>query len=199
MAEHGYDAGDITVPEFDELVRRRPGLFFGRGDPRSATEVLRGVLDHALHPAARVAPPHVPRVVVEVRGDLAFSVVDDQADALGGRDLPRPGYFGSLLGPNRWVTAAAAALSAHATVEVWRDGRGFRQDLTGLRPTGRPEPFAAPAGAGTRVVLDLDPGFCTAAITTDLGAVDPHGPGCAELPAALVVLRDLRPTGSPAR
>ncbi|MEU9019488.1 hypothetical protein [Actinomadura sp. NPDC048394] len=36
MAGHEYSAADITVVEFDEAVRKRPGMYFGVGlrDPR---------------------------------------------------------------------------------------------------------------------------------------------------------------------
>jgi hypothetical protein len=198
-----YDAARITVREFDEFARRSPAVFFGvaQDDPRLATEVLRGVLAHALHPATRVAPVHTPQVEVEVRGDLAFSVTDDQADAADTLDgqAPRLGYFGSLLGPARWVAAVAAALSTRTVAEVWWDGRGFRQHLAGIRPTGEPEVFDAPAGTGTRVVFDLDPAYFGAGIAADLGSLDPHAPDCAAEPGARgrVVLRDLRADGEP--
>jgi hypothetical protein len=192
-----YSAADITVLEFDEAVRKRPGMYFGVGptDPRLATRVLSAVVGGAFHPPAKVAPVHSPVVVAEITADLAFSVTDNRADALTGEGTPRQGYYGSLLTSNRWKSAAASAVSARTTVDVWRDGRGLRQELAGLRPTGPPTEFAGPAGEGTRVAYLLDTGYLdpASAITTDLGGLDLHGPGCAP-PAGpgSVLLRDLR-------
>src|SRR4051794_11563473 len=121
-------------------------MYFGvsRADPRLPTWVLRAVAGHAFHPATRVASSHVPNVVAEVTADLAFSVTDDQAETLADQNLPQLGYHGSLLTPVRWSYAAAAAVASQTTVEVWRDGRGFRQRLIGVRPVEPPVPFAAP-------------------------------------------------------
>ncbi|MFJ9815151.1 hypothetical protein ACIRU3_07735 [Streptomyces sp. NPDC101151] len=173
-------------------------MYFGvpRDHPALATRVLRRVLAHALHPAARLAPNHSRRITAVIHGDLAFTVTDDLPDALDdGPDRPRLGYYGALLGPDRWAGAAAAALSTRALVEVWRDGHGIRQELVGIRPTAQPAGFAPPAGAGTRVACTLDPA-CFApgsAITTDLDGLDLHGPYCEEPPGpGAVTLRDLR-------
>ncbi|WP_051773163.1 hypothetical protein [Saccharothrix sp. NRRL B-16314] len=196
MAGNDYGDASITIREVDEAFRRNPSLFFGvgRDDPKAATAVLRGVLGHGLHPATAVAPTHTPQVDARVRGDLTFDVTDDQSDAVDERGALHLGFYGALLGPNRWAAAAAAALSTRTEVEVWRDGRGFRQVLAGLRPTGEPEPFDPPPGTGTRMAFDLDRDHFAVGITTELGSLDLHGPDCRPDPAALglVVLRDLR-------
>lgn len=199
---HEYSSADITVLEFDASVRKRPGMFFGVGpdNPALATRVLDTLLRHALHPAPSVAPDHVPRVVAEIGADLAFSVADDQADALTDEGVPRDGYHGSLLTFDRWAFAAAAALSVRVTVDVWRDGRGLRQRLAGLRPVEAPVEFAAGAGCGTRVAYLLDAGYLgsSAAVTADLSVIDVHGPYCA-LPTGpgFAVVRDLRDSNGP--
>ncbi|MFD4604406.1 hypothetical protein ACFWPQ_41120 [Streptomyces sp. NPDC058464] len=203
MAEKTYSAADIQVVEFDLHVRATPSMYFGvgRGSPELATRVLCAVLGHALHPATRVAPAHTPRVEAEVHGDLRFWVADDQADALDAQDRPQLGYYGSLLGPDRWNSAAAAALSARTVIEVWRGGHGFRQELAGLRPIEEPREFDAPAGAGTRVAFELDQEHAGAgaALADDLGSLDLHGPHCRDPRGpGRVVLRDLRDPGSPA-
>src|SRR4051812_27462749 len=94
-----YSLADITVLEFDDSVRRRPGMYFGvgRADPRLPTMVLRAVVGHAFHPATVVAASHAPDVLAEVTAGLAFSVTDDQAETLAGQELPQLGYYGSLL------------------------------------------------------------------------------------------------------
>ncbi|MEU4623345.1 hypothetical protein AB0G04_25660 [Actinoplanes sp. NPDC023801] len=179
-----------------DSVRKRPGMYFGvgRGDPRLATEVLRAVVGHAFHPAAKVAASHTPHVVADINADLAFAVTDDQADTLTEPGLPRLGYEGSLLTAERWSSAAAAAVSSRAVVEVWRAGRGFRQTLAGLRPVEPPTEFDAPSGAGTRVAFTLDAAFFgSSVITTDIAALDVHSPCCAEAAGAgEVMVRDHR-------
>ncbi|MEV4539086.1 hypothetical protein AB0J82_35465 [Asanoa sp. NPDC049518] len=202
MTGHRYSPEDITVIDFDDAVRRRPGMYFGASmaDPRLATCVLGAVVRDAFHPATRVAASHVPSVVVEITADLAFSVADDQAETLAGRDLPKFGYFGSLLTPVRLASAAAAAVSTETTVEVWRDGRGFRQRLLGLRPAEEPAPFAAPGGSGTRVAYLLDPAYFGSALITAITAgLDLHGPQCTERAGpGMVLVRDLRDPDQPA-
>lgn len=66
-------------------------MYFGvrQGNPELATRVLCAVLSHALHPATRVAPAHIPRVEAEVQGDLKFWVADDQVDVLGEQGWPQ--------------------------------------------------------------------------------------------------------------
>jgi hypothetical protein len=196
VPEHEYSVEGITVLEFDDSVRRRPGMYFGVGkeDPRLATRVLCAVVGGAFHPAAKVAACHTPDVVAEITADLVFSVTDDQAETLTGRDVPVLGYYDSLLTSSRWLSAAAAALSSQTTVEVWRDGRCFRQRHVGMRPVEPPAEFSAPAGAGTRVAYVLDPAHIgSALITTDIASLDVHGPDCSDTTGpGNVVIRDLR-------
>ena len=204
MAEdtNTYSAADIQLLEFDDAVRKRPGMYFGasRESAGLATQVLCGVLGHVLHPATSVAPAHTLRACAEISADLAFSVIDDQANPFDEQGLPRLGYYGSLLGPDRWISAAAAAVSSRAVVEVWRDGRGFHQVLAGVRPVGPPEELEAGDGCGTRVTFELDPAYFgpRAAISTDLRSLDLHGPDCTEPSGpGFVTVRDLRLHGCP--
>jgi DNA gyrase/topoisomerase IV subunit B len=200
VTEHGYSAADITVLSMADAVRKRPGMYFevGPGDPRLATNVLCAVVRHAFHPPARVADSHTTRVVVEITADLAFSVTDDQAETLTSPDTPKLGYEKSLLTPTRWLCAAAAAVSSQTTVEIWREGQGFRQRLTGLSPSGPPAQFPAPVGSGTRVAYVLDPAFFgSAVITSDIGTLDVHGPHCADdVGPGEIVVRDHRSDNS---
>jgi DNA gyrase/topoisomerase IV subunit B len=196
VAEHVYNPADIAGLTMADIIRKRPEMFFGvgRGDPRLATALLCAVVDYAFHPAPTVAAGHSPHVVVEITADREFSVTDDQADALTGTGVPQLSYGGSLLTVGRWSSAATAALSSWAVVEVWRAGQGFRQTLAGLRPVEPPTEFDAPAGAGTRVAFILDPAFLgSSAITTDSAALDVHGPYCtAAAGTGEVMVRDHR-------
>jgi len=154
-----YDASMIRVLEFDEHVRVRPTMYFGvgLGDPRLARKVFRAVLLDATHQEP------LPHVEAEVLADLTFSVTDDHPVTFREDGTPWLGLGGTLFRANRCLTAAAAALSTRAVVELWHDGRGFRQELVHARPTAPPEPFDAPEGDGTRAWFDLDPACCGAA------------------------------------
>ncbi|WP_340380136.1 hypothetical protein U5640_31650 [Streptomyces sp. SS7] len=196
MTEDEHSAADIRIVEGVEAVRRRPGMYFGVGldSPHLPTRAFEQVVGWSLHPAARVAPVHALRVEAEILGDLAFRVVDDASEALREDGTPRLG-FGSLIGPDRWCGWAVSALSARTVIEVWRDGRGLRQELTGGRPLAEPERFAPPAGAGTRTEWELDEAFLApgAAITAALGSLDLHGSACAQSDGPVrLLLRDLR-------
>ncbi|WP_035802908.1 DNA topoisomerase IV subunit B family protein [Kitasatospora mediocidica] len=203
MTENRYSAADIKVLDFIEHIRRRPGMYFSVGpdNPALATHVLHHVLGSALHPDARLAPDHTLRVSAEISANLAFAVTDDQAGPTDSQGMPALGYYDSLLGPDRLWSAAAAALSHRAVVEVWRDGRGLRQVLAAMRPETAPKQFEPPHGSGTRVAFELDPDYFSplAAISSDLGSLDLHRPHCAEGGGSgHVVIRDLRTGAIPA-
>ncbi|MDP9795147.1 DNA gyrase/topoisomerase IV subunit B [Catenuloplanes nepalensis] len=190
------DRDELTVLPGEEAVRRRIHMYFGvgRGDPRLPTMVFGEVVKQAFHPGRDSAAAHVSRVVAEITADLVFTVTDDQADTLPpGHDLPL--FTGHPLMDRRLrrgVYLDASTICTHVDVEVWRDGRGFRLTLDGYRPIAPPEPFTAPAGAGTRATFFLDEAFTgRAAITLDPMLLDLHYPDCGERPDG-VVLRDLR-------
>lgn len=199
MPQREYLSADIKLIEFDESVRHRPGLYFGVAldDPRLPTNVLIRVIDHAVHPAPHLADPHSPVVQVEILGDLIFSITDDQLCPAQRCRVPDYGYFGSLLGPDRWTLAAAAAVSRRTVVEVWQDGSGLRQELAGRRPVGSPESFTASHGRGTTVRIELDPDClgADAAINTDIDALGfNHNVECVAAAPQQVTINDRRMT-----
>lgn len=195
--ESPYDAADIHDLEFDAGVRQRMGMYFGvgRGDPRLPARVLCALAGHALHPATKVAAEHTLQTVVEITDDLSLTMVMDQPHAWEGSGAPVKGYFDSLLGPEWWLLAAAAALSDRVTVEMWSAGRSFCQDLVGIRPFSDPRVFDSPGGSGTRVALAFDPTQVGPdfVLPTDLENLDVHGPHCsAPTGSGYVLFRDLR-------
>ncbi|QIY66405.1 MULTISPECIES: hypothetical protein [unclassified Streptomyces] len=202
MTVDKYSAADIQIVEFDEHVRTHPQMYFqaDRNNPDFATRVLGNVLGHALHPAARLAAAHTLQIEAEITGDLAFVVRDDRADALDEQGNPQLGYFGSLLRPERWGSAAAGAVSSRVVIEVWRNGHAFRQELAGLRPLSEPRKIGPGAGTGTRIAFELDRVYMerSHALTLDFTELDLHGPDCNE-PAGpgRVTLTDLRDPDRP--
>ncbi|MFF0578253.1 hypothetical protein [Streptosporangium saharense] len=197
MTGHEYSAAHITVREFDESVRERPGMYFevGLDNPRLPITLLSVAAQHALHPATRVAQEHSLTSMIEILGALRFRVTINQRHTWP--DSPPLGYHDSLIGPEWWLLAAIGALCETTTVEIWCDGRGFRQELAGLRPRTAVRGFEPPPGSGTRITFALDaqnlpPG---AAFPADLGGLDVHGPYCAAADGpGTVVIRDHRNT-----
>ncbi|MEU8246873.1 hypothetical protein [Nonomuraea sp. NPDC048916] len=192
---HRYSAADITVLEFDAAVLKRPGMYFGVGldDPRLPVLLLSAAARHALHPATRVAEDHSLATEIAVLGDLCFNVTINQQHAWS--DSPPLGYFDSLLGPEWWLLAAIATLCATTTVEMWSDGRGFSQELTGLRPLSTVQRFDPHAGSGTRITFTIDGHNLpsSAVFPADLGNIDAHGPDCTAADGpGYVVIRDHR-------
>lgn len=150
---------------------------------------------HLLHPATSVAEDHTLRGLLEITSDSSFTISMDQPHAWHDPGTPVLGYYGSLLGPEWWLLAAAAALSGQVTVEMWCAGRGLRQVHTGIRPRIAPRAFHPPQGSGTRVSFTFDPAYVGPhfVLPTELENLDLHGPHCSE-PAGSghVLSRDVR-------
>jgi hypothetical protein len=112
---------------------------------------------------------------VVVLDDLVFSVTDDLDDRW------QCAYGDTTLIPSwRFGAAAAAAVSTRTLVEVWRDGRGLRQELVDLKAVSETVEFEAPAGVGTRMMFTVDVEFVGAGsvITHELDGLEFHGPDC---------------------
>ncbi|MFC6599848.1 hypothetical protein [Kitasatospora paranensis] len=188
-----YTADQIQLITFEEHVRARPAMYFrvGKDSPELPTEVLQQVVWDALHHGAGVHG----RISVEIGSDLSFTVEDARHRSAVEQGRPVPGFFGSLLDKGRWAPAAAAALSVRTVVEVWLDGRGFRQELAGATPVGAWEEFGTSRLSGTRTTFHLDPSYCgpDEAIARSLLPDELHGHECDALPSPVTfTIRDLR-------
>lgn len=183
--------------EFDEAVRRRPGMYFGVGlrDPRLPASLLGAVGGHVLHPPTRTAEAHSLRGLIEITGDRDFTAVVDLPPCGDEPNLPATNYFEYLNGAGWWLLAAVMALCERVVVEEWQDGQAFRQELVGIRPRSGPEAIEPPPGRGIRVTFALDPEYVGhgMALPGDLEHLDLHGSDCAvpEGPGRVIV-RDLR-------
>lgn len=197
VTEHSYGGADIEVLEFDVAVRERLGMYFGvgPGNPKLPTNLICAVGGHVLHPAARVAGAHTLHGLLEITSDSSFTISMDQVHTWEAPGAPALGYFGSLLGSEWWLLAAAAAVSGQVSVEMWSARRGLRQAHAGVRPHTAPQEFHPPQGSGTSVSFAFDPAYVGPhfALPADLEGLDLHGPDCLE-PAGSghVLIRDLR-------
>ncbi|WP_431915834.1 hypothetical protein [Nonomuraea jabiensis] len=194
MERRRYSAADITVLSWDDAVRRRPAMYFGvdRQHPDLPTRILTAVLIDALH----LRHGEHRKASAEIIADLCFTVVDDQTRETDERGDPKVDHLGSLLDRQRWMQAAATALSVRTVIEVWVEGHGLRQELAGTQPLAPPREVVAPVANGTMVTYELDHSYFTpgAAISPSLEGLDLHGEWCARYPmAGSVAVRDLRP------
>src|SRR5215218_9298376 len=152
MAEPTYTAKDITVLEGLEAVRKRPGMYIGstgsRGLHHLVYEVVANAVDEALagrndrvevtlHPDNSVTVRDwgsgIPVDVMEDQGLPALTVVLTKLHA-GGK-FGQGGYkvSGGLHGVG---VSVVNALSEWLNVEVYRDGKTYRQEFARGAPTG---------------------------------------------------------------
>ncbi|MEV5897759.1 hypothetical protein [Nonomuraea fuscirosea] len=187
---------------WDEAVRKRPAMYFGVGreHPELPTRIVAALMVDALH--HRDGEHGQARV--EVVGELRFGVVDDQVREMDGRGVPRLDHLGSLVDRRRSVQAAATALCARMIIEVWVGGRGFRQELAGMRPLAPPQEVASravggPEGNGTLATYELDLSYFPrgAVVAASFEGFDMHGEwGAGRSGGGSGVVKDLRQGGA---
>ena len=147
-----YEAGDITVLEGLEAVRKRPGMYIGSTSERGLHHLVQEIVDNSVDEAMAGYASHIEVTILE---DGGVRVVDD------GRGIPvamhptegiptlqvvltilhAGGKFGgggyAVSGGLHGVGSSVVnALSIRLDAEVHRDGHVWRQDYRRGEPTG---------------------------------------------------------------
>ena len=173
-ATTNYDAGDITVLEGLEAVRRRPGMYIGSTGPRGLHHLVYEVVDNSVDEALA---GHCDRVEITLNPDGSCTVSDNgrgipvapMADQ-GGRSalevvmtvLHAGGKFGGegykVSGGLHGVGISVVnALSESLVAEVRRDGGLFVQRFATGEPQGPVERDGQAGETGTTITFMPDP------------------------------------------
>ncbi len=170
----GYDAGNITVLEGLEAVRKRPGMYIGSTGERGLHHLVYEVVDNSVDEALA---GHADTIDVTLLADGGVRVVDN------GRGIPvavhptegRPtvevvmtilhagGKFGgggyAVSGGLHGVGISVVnALSTRVVTEVARDGYRWRMEFAdGGKPVGELEQLEATDETGTTQTFWADP------------------------------------------
>jgi DNA gyrase subunit B len=173
-AVHIYDAGDITVLEGLEAVRRRPGMYIGSTGPRGLHHLVYEALDNSVDEALA---GHCDRVEVALHPDGSCTVTDNgrgipvaaMADQ-GGKSalevvltvLHAGGKFGGegykVSGGLHGVGISVVnALSESLLAVVHRDGKTYEQRFAQGVPLGPVSPNGSSTATGTTISFKPDP------------------------------------------
>ncbi len=163
-----YDAGDITVLEGLEAVRRRPGMYIGSTGPRGLHHLVYEVVDNSVDEALA---GHCDRVEITLDPDGSCTVSDNgrgipvaEMAEQGGRSalevvltvLHAGGKFGGegykiSAGLHGVGVSVVNALSETLTAEIHRNGGIFRQSYALGVPDGPIERVGDADDTGTTI------------------------------------------------
>ncbi|MGJ7538983.1 DNA topoisomerase (ATP-hydrolyzing) subunit B [Brevibacterium luteolum] len=168
-----YDAGDITVLEGLEAVRKRPGMYIGSTSERGLHHLVYEIVDNSVDEALA---GYCDYIEVVIRADGSVQVTDN------GRGIPvamhptegiptlqvvltilhAGGKFGgggyAVSGGLHGVGSSVVnALSERLDAEVHRDGKVWRQDYRRGVPTGEVTEGEATDKTGTIITFWPDP------------------------------------------
>ncbi len=173
--EGSYGAGDITVLEGLDPVRKRPGMYIGSTGPRGLHHLVYEVVDNSIDEALG---GFCSRIVVRLLRDGGCQVVDNgrgiPVDPIPGRRDRKPAVEvvlttlhagGKFDGKSYAVSgglhgvgvSVVNALSRRLVVEVARQGFLWRQEFERGRPVTRLERVKPSNRTGTTVTFWPDP------------------------------------------
>ncbi len=138
-----YDASSIDVLDGLEAIRRRPAMYIGSTDSRGINHLIEEVVQNAVD---EILASHCDKISLCIGADGRCTVMDN------GRGIPTEIHprvqvptaelvftllhSGGKFDPNTYPVsgglhgvglACINALSSSVTVDIWRDGRHFRQ------------------------------------------------------------------------
>jgi len=173
-----YTAEQIQVLEGLEGVRRRPAMYIGSTGPDGLHHLLYEVVDNSVDEALA---GRCDEIEIILHQDGSASVIDNGA-GIPVDPIPKIGkpavevvltmlHTGGKFGGGGYKISGGLhgvgvsvvnALSEWLEVEVWRDGKAWRQRFARGKKTGPLQPVGATRKTGTRVTFKPDPEVMTA-------------------------------------
>ena len=164
----GYSDGDIKTLEWDEHIRRRPGMYIGKlGDGSHADDgiyvLLKEVLDNSIDEYVMGAGKRIEVTIADGlvtvrdygRGIPLGKLVDATSKMNTGGKIDSKAFKKSV-GLNGVGIKAVNALSIHCEITVWRDGLTKTVRYSHAKLLEETEPTPSTERAGTRVVFRPD-------------------------------------------
>src|SRR5229473_6754213 len=179
MAEAAYTAKDITVLEGLEPVRLRPGMYIGSTGQRGLHHLLYEVVDNSVDEALAGRATQIEVILHKEGGatvtDNGAGIPVDPIPKIGKpavevvlTTLHAGGKFGGggyrISGGLHGVGVSVVnALSESLEVEVWRDGKSWKQRFARGKKTTPLQATGSSKKTGTRVTFIPDDQVMTAA------------------------------------
>ncbi len=203
-----YGAEQIQVLEGLEGVRRRPAMYIGSTGPDGLHHLLFEVVDNSVDEALA---GRCDEIDIILHKDGSASVIDDGA-GIPVDPIPKIGkpavevvlttlHSGGKFGGGGYKISGGLhgvgvsvvnALSEWLEVEVWRDGKAWKQRFARGKKTGSLQEGGSTRKTGTRVTFKPDPEVMTA-LTFEVEAISKRFDDIAYLNKGLIIrLKDER-------